>query len=142
MVLPLLYLATPFLAFTNYSLAAWATWTGTIAQLPFLWLFWRSHADLGRNWSPGLEVRQDHALVTSGVYAWTRHPMYVAIWMSALAQPLLIYNWIAGALVIPACAALWFVRVPNEEAMMRETFGAAYDDYAGKVGRLALRRRL
>lgn len=26
-------------------------------QLPFLWLFWRSHADLDRNWSPGLESR-------------------------------------------------------------------------------------
>jgi protein-S-isoprenylcysteine O-methyltransferase Ste14 len=138
MVLPLLHLATPLLSFANYSLPAWATWTGALAELPFLWLFWRSHADLGRNWSPGLEVREGHGLVTNGVYAVMRHPMYAAIWIASLAQPLLIHNWIAGVLIVPACGALWFLRVPKEEAMMRETFGEAYDDYARKVGRLFL----
>ncbi|EQA99800.1 hypothetical protein L288_19130 [Sphingobium quisquiliarum P25] len=66
MVLPLFHLATDLLGFANYGLPAWATWIGALAQLPFLWLFWRSHADLGRNWSPGLEVRENHALVTNG----------------------------------------------------------------------------
>jgi protein-S-isoprenylcysteine O-methyltransferase Ste14 len=31
--------------------------------------------------------------------------------------------------------------VPNEEVTMRETFGAAYDDYARKTGRLVPRWR-
>ncbi|MGX9393962.1 protein-S-isoprenylcysteine O-methyltransferase (plasmid) [Nitrobacteraceae bacterium UC4446_H13] len=136
MALPLLHLATHVFAFADYQLPDWVTWIGAIAQLPFLWLFWRSHADLDRNWSPSLEVRKDHALVTTGIYAWMRHPMYAAIWIAALSQPLLIHNWIAGALVVPACAALWFLRVPNEEAMMRETFGATYSEYAKAVGRL------
>lgn len=136
MVLPLLHLATGLFAFANYMLPSWATWMGAMAQVPFLWLFWRSHADLGRNWSPGLEVRENHGLVTNGVYARTRNPMYAAIWISALAQPLLIHNWIAGFLVIPAFAAMWFIRVPNEEAMMRARFGAAWDDYCRHTGRL------
>jgi protein-S-isoprenylcysteine O-methyltransferase Ste14 len=136
MMLPLLQLATQAFSFADYQLPDWAIWIGVVSQLPFLWLFWRSHADLDRNWSPSLEVRRNHELVTTGIYAWMRHPMYAAIWIAALTQPLLIHNWIAGVLVIPACAALWFLRVPSEEAMMRETFGAAYDDYARRVGRL------
>lgn len=135
MLLPILQLATGLFDFANYALPDWVTGIGVVAQIPFLWLFWRSHADLGRNWSPGLEVREGHGLVTSGIYGRIRHPMYAAIWLSALSQPLLIHNWIAGALVIPAFAAMWFLRVPNEEALMRQRFGSAYDDYAARTGR-------
>lgn len=136
MILPLFHLATGLLAFADYALPDWATTIGVLLQLPYIWLFWRSHADLGRNWSPGLEVRQEHGLVTNGVYAGICHPMYAAIWISAVAQPLLIHNWIAGALVVPAFAAMWFLRVPREEAMMRVQFGEAYDQYCRKAGRL------
>ncbi|WP_298670721.1 protein-S-isoprenylcysteine O-methyltransferase [uncultured Sphingomonas sp.] len=140
MVLPLLYLALGLFRFADYDMPEWATWIGALAQIPYLWLFWRSHADLGRNWSPGLEVREDHALVTNGVYGCIRNSMYAAIWISALAQPLLIHNWIAGFLVVPAFAAMWFIRVPNEEAMMRARFGAAWDAYCARAGRLFPKR--
>ncbi|WP_260580919.1 protein-S-isoprenylcysteine O-methyltransferase [Sphingopyxis sp. PET50] len=136
MLLPLLHLVTPVLGFADYTLPDWATAAGALLQIPFLWLFWRSHADLGRNWSPGLEVRDGHNLITSGVYARIRHPMYAAIWLSALTQPLLIHNWIAGALVIPAFAAMWMLRIPNEERMMAERFGAEWDAYCRRTGRL------
>lgn len=136
MALPLLHLATSIFAAVDYALPIWASAIGALMQLPYLWLFWRSHADLGRNWSPGLEVRDAHALVTNGVYKSMRHPMYAAIWIGALAQPLLVHNWIGGALVIPAFAAMYFIRVPREEAMMRQTFGAAYDEYSRTAGRL------
>jgi protein-S-isoprenylcysteine O-methyltransferase Ste14 len=136
MLLPLLQLATGVFAFADYRLPNAATILGAVAQLPFLWLFWRSHADLGRNWSPGLEVRDDHGLVTNGIYRRIRNPMYAAIWISSLAQPLLIHNWIAGFLVVPCFAAMWFIRVPNEEAMMRQRFGEEWDAYCRKAGRL------
>lgn len=136
MVLPLVHLATGVFAFAGYGMPGWATWTGAVLQLPFLLLFWRSHADLGLNWSPGLEVRKDHRLVTQGVYAGIRHPMYTAIWLAVLTQPLLIHNWLAGVSAIPAFAAMWFLRVPQEEALMRARFGDAYDAYAARAGRL------
>jgi protein-S-isoprenylcysteine O-methyltransferase Ste14 len=107
---------------------------GAVLQVPFLALFWLSHAHLGRNWSPGLEMREEHGLVTHGIYGRIRHPMYAALWISALAQPLLVHNWIAGFLVVPACAALWIIRVPREEAMLRQRFVDAYDDYCRKAG--------
>lgn len=136
MALPLIQLATGLFDFASYALPDWATAIGVLAQIPFLWLFWRSHADLGRNWSPGLEVHEAHELVTAGIYRRIRHPMYASIWIAALTQPLLIHNWIGGFLVIPAFAAMWFIRVPNEEAMMHARFGEAWDAYCQRAGRL------
>jgi len=135
-VLPLVHLATGVFAFADYTLLGWAALVGCALEAAFLWLFWRSHADLGRNWSVKLEIRQDHDLVTGGVYARIRHPMYAAIFLGVLAQPLLIHNWIAGFLVLPAFTGLYWVRVANEEAMMRARFGDAYDAYTEKTGRL------
>ncbi len=36
--------------------------------------------------------------------------MYAAIRIAALTQPLLVHKWIAAAPVIPAFAAMWFIR--------------------------------
>jgi protein-S-isoprenylcysteine O-methyltransferase Ste14 len=136
MVLPLLQIATHALAFADYALPQWATATGAVMQVPGVWLYWRSHADLGLNWSPSLEMRQDHGLVTNGIYRGIRHPMYASMWLLSLSQPLLIHNWLAGALVVPVFAAMWFLRVPREEAMMRDRFGADYEAYSLRAGRL------
>lgn len=140
-LLPMLELATRSFSFASYSLPFWTIWLGIALQFPFIWLFWRAHADLGLNWSPRLEVRQGHALVTNGVYAHMRHPMYAAMWFSAIAQPLLIRNWIAGCFVVPMFGILYLTRIPKEEAMMRETFGEAYEDYSARTGRIWPRYR-
>jgi protein-S-isoprenylcysteine O-methyltransferase Ste14 len=135
-ILPLLYLTTGLLSFADYRLPSWASLLGAALQLPYLWLFWRSHADLGVNWSPTLEVRHGHTLVETGIYARIRHPMYAAIWIAAVAQPLLVHNWLAGGLVLPAFAAMWFLRVPREEALMVAQFGDAYAAYCRRTGRI------
>ncbi|MEM9839354.1 MAG: protein-S-isoprenylcysteine O-methyltransferase [Pseudomonadota bacterium] len=138
---PNIQLATGVLSFADYRLPEAAAWTGAALQIPFIWLFWRSHADLGRNWSVSLELREDHGLVTNGVYKRIRHPMYSSIWLGALAQPLLVQNWIAGALAIPAFGLMYLIRVPREEAMMRARFGDAYHDYMRQTGRVLPRLR-
>ncbi len=135
-LLPFVELATGVLKFANYSLPEWAMWLGTALQFPMLWMFWRSHSDLGKNWSPGLEIRDGHGLIKNGVYARMRHPMYTAIWIAVLAQPLLIQNWVAGAIAAPVFLVMYVTRIPKEEAMMRETFGAEYDAYSATTGRI------
>ena len=68
MVVPLLYLFTPWLDFANYSLPGWCGWVGTVVFVGAIFMLWRSHADLSRNWSATLQITQQHSLVTSGVY--------------------------------------------------------------------------
>ncbi len=141
MLLPLLYLFTPLLAFADYQLPPLVPWVGTALMVVALWLFWRSHADLGQNWSVSLELRQGHQLVTRGVYQYIRHPMYAAIWLWAIAQGMLLANFLAGWLVLPAFAAMYFLRVSREEQMMCETFGDEYREYMRQTGRLLPRLR-
>src|SRR5262245_42678284 len=61
-LLPLLYLFTPLLTFADYHLPALVPWLGAAIMTASLWLFWRSHADLGQNWSVSLEIRAGHQL--------------------------------------------------------------------------------
>lgn len=135
-LLPLIEVGTGAFSFAAYTLPAWAAAIGAGLQVPFLWLFWRSHADLGRNWSATLELREGHQLVTHGIYARIRHPMYAAIWCAVLGQPLLVQNWLAGLPIVAAFAFMWAVRMPREEALMRVQFGAEYDAYCQRTGRI------
>lgn len=135
-VLPIIYVFTPWFNFANYSLPDWAKLLGILIFAIALWLFWRSHHDLGKNWSPTLQVREDHTLITHGVYQTIRHPMYTAIWLWSIAQALLLTNWIAGLSGIITFGALYLIRVSNEEKMMLEQFGDQYQAYTQKTKRL------
>ena len=136
LLLPAIYLFTPWLAFADYRLLAFAPWFGAVFMVPALWLFYRSHADLGLNWSVTLEMRQGHQLVKHGVYRSIRHPMYASIWLWCFAQGLLLENWLAGWYALVAFGLMYFVRTPREEQMMCEAFGREYRDYMEQTGRL------
>jgi protein-S-isoprenylcysteine O-methyltransferase Ste14 len=132
--LPLFYSATTWLDFANYSLPVWAGWLGVVLILLALLVFWRSHADLGLNWSPSLEIRTEHKLITKGIFGYIRHPMYASQWIWVIAQPLLLQNWIAGFLNLLVFIAFYTLRVRAEEKMMLDTFGDEYREYMNKTG--------
>jgi protein-S-isoprenylcysteine O-methyltransferase Ste14 len=135
-ILPSIYVLTNAPAFANYALRPWQAWLGAVVFVVALWLFHRTHKDLGRNWSVTLEVRDQHALVTNGVYSRVRHPMYSAFWLWAVAQALLLPNWIAGPAGLIGFGTLFFLRVGREEALMTETFGDDYRRYMARTSRI------
>jgi protein-S-isoprenylcysteine O-methyltransferase Ste14 len=132
--IPIIYGATNWLDFANYTLPAWAGWLGVLLIAGALFVFWRAHADLGLNWSPSLEIREKHELITRGIYGVIRHPMYASQWLWVLAQPLLLQNWIAGFANLLVFIPFYFLRVKAEEQMMMESFGEQYQVYMEKVG--------
>jgi protein-S-isoprenylcysteine O-methyltransferase Ste14 len=136
LLLPAAYLLTPLLRFASYDLP-WGCQAAGAALIPLsLVLFWRSHADLGVQWSPSLEIREGHRLIKHGVYRRIRHPMYAAILLFGLGQGLLLRNWLVGWSALFSFAILYIARLPREERMMRETFGEEYADYARRTGRI------
>lgn len=84
---PIIYAATSWLDFANYTLPVWASWLGVVILAGAILVFWRAHADLGLNWSPSLEIREKHELITRGIYGIIRHPMYASQWLWVIAQP-------------------------------------------------------
>ena len=133
-VMPVIYAATDWLDFADYRLPAGAGWIGLLLLAAGLFIFWHAHADLGLNWSPSLEIREKHELITHGIYGVIRHPMYASQWLVAIAQPLLIQNWIAGFLNLLAFIPFYFLRVRAEEQLMIDNFGEQYRAYRQKVG--------
>lgn len=131
---PLIYSVTSWLDFANYSLPGWAGWLGMAIILVALWIFWRGHYDLGLNWSPTLEIRSEHKLITNGIYGYIRHPMYASQWVWVIAQSLLLQNWLAGFLSVVVWTIFYFLRVPPEEKMMLDTFGDEYQEYIKRTG--------
>jgi protein-S-isoprenylcysteine O-methyltransferase Ste14 len=138
-VFPVVYVFSSFLSAADYVLPAWAGGAGMLVYGAALWLLWRSHADLGGNFSPVTEIREGHRLVTSGVYSRIRHPIYAAHFLWGLAQPLLLWNWIAGFSMIATMIPLYLARVGPEEQMMIDRFGDEYRKYMKSTGRLVPR---
>jgi protein-S-isoprenylcysteine O-methyltransferase Ste14 len=135
-IVPAIYVFGRAFGFADYSFRPWQAWLGTVAGAGALWMFRRTHKDLGRNWSVTLEIRERHSLVTHGIYGRVRHPMYSAFWLWAIAQALLLPNWFAGLAGIAGFCVLFFLRVPHEERMMIETFGDEYRQYMTRTWRV------
>jgi len=135
-VVPLVWVTTPLLAFADYPLHPRLFALGLLGLALGLWLFHRSHADLGTNWSITLELREQHTLVTDGIYRRIRHPMYAALLLYSAGQAFALPNWLAGPSYGVALLLLVACRLGPEERMMRERFGAAYDAYRGRTKRL------
>lgn len=143
--LPLIYSLTPWLDGADYPLSPdTKKRMGAVGALFFgaaIWLFWRSHRDLGANWSPSLEIGDQHTLITNGVYRRIRHPMYASQWLWSIGQALLLPNWIAGMAGFVSFVPLYLLRIPREEQMMLDHFGDGYRDYCARTGRVLPRLR-
>lgn len=134
LILPSIYSFTNWLDFANYSLPDWLGWLGVVLMACALFIFWRSHVDLKSNWSPSLEIRSDHTLITNGIYRSIRHPMYASQWVWVFAQLLLLQNWLAGPIGLLVFAPFYFLRVRAEEQLMLDTFGDPYQEYMTQTG--------
>lgn len=135
-VVPLIYVFTGQPEFADYAFHPVQAWLGTLVLVAGMVLLHRTHRDLGRAWSITLEIRDQHTLVTRGIYERLRHPMYAAFWLWAIAQALLLPNWVAGLSGLVGFGTLFFARVGHEERMMLERFGDDYRAYMARTYRL------
>ncbi|MGB8577367.1 MAG: protein-S-isoprenylcysteine O-methyltransferase [Pseudolabrys sp.] len=134
--IPLIYVLTGEPKFADYEFHPIQAWIGTLVLAAGMALLHRTHRDLGRAWSITLEIRDQHTLVTRGIYERLRHPMYAAFWLWAISQALLLPNWIAGLSGLVGFGTLFFARVGHEERMMLEAFGDEYRAYMARTYRL------
>jgi protein-S-isoprenylcysteine O-methyltransferase Ste14 len=104
----------------------------TAAGLLFAgWARWH----LGGNWSGAVTVKRNHTLIRSGPYRWVRHPIYTGMTAALFATALAVGT--ARAFVGAALILVGFVvKLQVEEARMRGTFPAEYDDYCRHTARL------
>jgi protein-S-isoprenylcysteine O-methyltransferase Ste14 len=113
----------------------WLRWIGAALGAVSFVLYGWAQATLGKEWSPHLQMRQEHHLATSGPYAHIRHPIYVALIGFLLGVALVTANWFFIGLLVVSVVVL-ALRMPKEEQMMVEDFGEEYVAYMARTGRL------
>lgn len=110
-------------------------WLGFALGVLSLALYAWARNTLGKEWSSCLRMGQQHRLVTTGPYAWVRHPIYLAMIGFETSLALVTANWLLVAFLIISIVDL-AIRIPREEQMMIEAFGDAYEDYMQTTRRI------
>ena len=134
--LPLIWIVTPLFSFADYPLHPIPFLVGILLLALGLWLLYRSHADLGTNWSITLQVRENHRLVTEGSLPSDSPPDVPGVSHLRAGQALVIPNWFVGPSYGAAMLLLFALRVGAEERMMLEEFGRDYEAYCAATKRL------
>jgi protein-S-isoprenylcysteine O-methyltransferase Ste14 len=89
---------------------------------------------LGKNWAPSVSgVRNDTVLVTTGLYGFVRHPIYLGIFISLSTLALMVAN----LLVLLPTLALLIVHYASidEEVILTDRFGNEYREYKKRTPR-------
>lgn len=79
-----------------------------------VWHIWAKF-NIGFFWSDGIEIKNEHALVTTGAYTLARHPMYASLLMWCWGASLLTFNWLTLFLVSAIFLPLMIKRAKDEE---------------------------
>ncbi len=83
---------------------------------------------LGANWSPSIKKTDEQKLVTSGIYAMIRHPLYLAgLLMLTGTNIYFKCSWAWSGLALMLLVIL--LRIPFEEKRLAERFGEPYLAY-------------
>lgn len=131
-----LYAISPlWLGVLALQLPAWVRWTGIALACASFVLYGWAQATLGRTWSPHLQMRDQHVLVTTGPYACMRHPIYAAYIAFMSGIMLVTANWFFVGLLLLSLV-IFALRIPKEEQMLLEAFEDQYRTYMQKTGSL------
>lgn len=103
-------------------------WIGAaILVAGLLFAVW-ARLTLGANWSRSVTIKQDHELITSGPYAFVRHPIYTGILTGFLGSSVATGQLRGLLSFVLVFLALWY-KLRLEENWMRSQFGETYLNY-------------
>jgi protein-S-isoprenylcysteine O-methyltransferase Ste14 len=109
-------------------------WAGVFFCLVGLALLLWSLISFGQSFRVGIDIKQPDKLITSGVFAISRNPIYVAFAFILLGHFLIFSNWI---LLVYLIAGIWLFhrQVLREEDFLRRHYGQEYSKYCNQVRR-------
>lgn len=145
------FLIPPFAFFYFYVVVAWAfelprpgqqeffqsesaSWVGVACCGSGVSLMLASLVSFGRSFRVGIDQDHPDKLITSGVFAFSRNPIYVAFALVLLGEFLIFPNWIFLAYMV-AGTWLFHRQVLREEDFLRKQYGEEFTAYCQNVRR-------
>jgi protein-S-isoprenylcysteine O-methyltransferase Ste14 len=113
---------------------SWLSWVGVFLCGAGLTVLVLSLVSFGKSFRVGIDVEHPDRLVTRGLFAFSRNPMYVAFGLVLLGQFLVFPHWIR-LLYFVAAVLLFHRQVLREEGFMRQHYGDEFADYCRRVPR-------
>jgi protein-S-isoprenylcysteine O-methyltransferase Ste14 len=109
-------------------------WIGVFLCLDGILMLWLSLISFGNSFRVGIDTKHSDRLITTGIFAISCNPIYVAFAIVLMGQFLIFPNWI---LLIYLVAAIWLFnrQVLREEKFMKQHYGQAYAAYCQRVRR-------
>jgi protein-S-isoprenylcysteine O-methyltransferase Ste14 len=109
-------------------------WVGVVLCFGGLMLLFLSLASFGKSFRAGIDVDHPDKLVTTGIFAFSRNPMYVGFAFVLLGQFLVLSNWV---LLIYLVVGMWLFhrQVLREEELLGKHYGQEYAEYFKRVRR-------
>ncbi|MDI3314092.1 MAG: isoprenylcysteine carboxylmethyltransferase family protein [Mycobacterium sp.] len=145
------FLLPPFMLFYFYTIFAAAfdwplvstqkfiesdlvAWIGVALCFGGLLVVLISLVSFGKSFRVGIDVDNPDELVTTGIFAVSRNPIYVGFVLVLIGQFLVFPNWIPLVYLV---AASWLIhrQVLREEEFMRRHYGQQYAEYCKRVRR-------
>jgi protein-S-isoprenylcysteine O-methyltransferase Ste14 len=107
-------------------------WIGVGALVAGIALSVWARRHLAGFWSSMVTLKEDHQLIRSGSYRWTRHPIYTGLLLGFLGTAIALAEWrgFIGAAVITAA---FLRKIAVEERVLRAAFPDDYDRYRAEV---------
>lgn len=115
-------------------------WFGVALALASVPLLGWIHKILDRQYSPCLQIRKSHSLITEGPYSKVRHPMYTVLNMFSFGGALVTANFLIIGFAVLLIPPFHYV-AKKEEQMLLDTFGDEYSEYIKRTGRFFPRIR-
>ncbi len=109
-------------------------WIGVALCFAGLLTLWVSLISFGRSFRVGIDVDHPDQLVTTGIFARSRNPIYVGFFLVLTGQFLVFPNWIPLVYLL-AGSWLFHRQVLREEEFMRRQYGQEYEAYCRRVRR-------
>lgn len=124
----------PAVSTQEFFLSETVAWTGVLFCLVGLLLVLWSLISFRQSFRIGIDTDRLDSLITTGAFAVSRNPIYVAFAIILIGQFLIFSNWIS---LIYICAATWLFhrQVLREEEYLSGHYGQAYAGYCSRVRR-------
>jgi protein-S-isoprenylcysteine O-methyltransferase Ste14 len=114
--------------------SALISWVGVLLCVAGLMLFFLSLVSFGRSFRVGIDTNDSDKLVTTGVFAFSRNPIYVAFGLVLFGEFLVFPNWIL-LVYVAAGIGLFHRQVLREEEYLKGFYGKEYSEYCNRVRR-------
>jgi protein-S-isoprenylcysteine O-methyltransferase Ste14 len=107
---------------------------GAVALFGGTALMVAAQLDLGASWRVGIDERARPGLVTTGLYAFSRNPIYLAVFVTVAGYITLLPTWLSLAVLAASVAGIRR-QVLAEEGYLRRAYGDEFTAYERHVGR-------